>query len=70
MSHHTIELSIEKALYTITSTIGVTPLWERELVKGDYQLQSYKRWIDSNRCCKRKCKELYYNRITYLKGWM
>ena len=62
--------SLNKALFEITSSLGIHPKWEKELVESDYYLQTYKRWEESNKCCPSKCKELYHNRISYLKGWM
>ena len=62
--------SLNKALFEISSSLGIHPKWESELVKSDYYLQTYKRWEESNVMCSYKCKELYHNRISYLKGWI
>ena len=63
--------SLNKALFEFTSSLGIHPKWERELVESDYHLQTYKRWLEKpNVMCTHKCKELYYNRISYLKGWI
>lgn len=62
--------SLNKALFEITSSLGIHPKWEKELVESDYHLQTYKRWEESNAMCSYKCKDLYLNRISYLKGWI
>ena len=62
--------SLNKVLFEITSSLGIHPKWERELIEKDYHLQTFKRWEESDVMCTHKCKELYYNRISYLKGWI
>lgn len=62
-------IGIQQAIFHISSSIGISLRWERELVKEDYHLQTYKRWMSSKKVCTLKCRELYNNRINYLKGW-
>jgi hypothetical protein len=62
--------SLNKALFEITSSLGIHPKWERDLLQTDYHLQTYKRWQESNKCSYNCCRELYYNRIQFLKGWI
>ena len=62
--------SLNKALFEITSSLGIHPKWERDLLQTDYHLQTYKRWEHTNKCCPSKCRELYLNRIQFLKGWI
>ena len=57
-------------IYQLQHSVGITPQWERNLLKGDTKLQSYKRWMQSGKCCPKRCKDLYDMRISYLKGWM
>jgi|TARA_B110000211_G_scaffold151951_1_gene172818 hypothetical protein len=64
--------SLNKALFEISSSLGIHPKWENELIKSDYHLQTYKRWEEGS-SCESKCKvikDLYLNRIHYLKGWI
>lgn len=63
---------LNKALFEISSSLGIHPKWENELIKSDYHLQTYKRWEEGS-SCESKCKvikDLYLNRIHYLKGWI
>ena len=57
-------------IYQLQHSVGITPKWEQQLVMGDTKLQSYKRWMKSDKVCSQSCKELYDMRISYLKGWM
>ena len=68
-SNSTPYIGIQQAIFHISSSIGISLRWEKELVKKDYHLQTYKRWMSSKKVCTLKCRELYNNRINYLKGW-
>ena len=56
-------------IYIILHNFGIQPKWEKELIEKDTHLKLYKLWMKKN-VCKRKCDELYHNRLNYLKGWL
>lgn len=56
-------------IYIIQHSIGISPQWERDLIKKDSHLKLYKCWMKKN-ICKKSVHELYHNRLNYLMGWI
>ncbi len=63
-------MKIGYIIYSVQHSIGIQPDWERKLIEEDTHLKTYKRWMGKENVCKRKCDELYHNRLNFLKGWL
>ena len=63
-------MKISYLIYITQHTIGIQPKWETNLIESDTHLQTYKRWMRNEKVCKKKCDELYHNRLNFLKGWL
>jgi len=62
-------MKISYFIYSIQHNLGIQPKWERDLIKSDPHLTTFKLWMSktSNCTC---CHELYHNRLNYLMGWL
>lgn len=63
-------MNFDYLIYGAHRFFGIRPKWERNLIQRDYQLRTYLKWKRSKKCSNIKCDELYYNRLSYLKGWL
>jgi len=63
-------MKIDYIIYSVQHSIGIKPKWEAELIESDPHLQTYKGWMKKDGVCKKKCDELYHNRLNFLKGWL
>ena len=62
-------MKIDYIIYSVQHAVGHQPKWERDLIESDTHLKTYKLWM-GKLTCKKKCDELYHNRLNYLKGWI
>ena len=62
-------MKIDYIIYSVQHAVGHQPKWETELIESDIHLKTYKTWMGKS-TCKKKCDELYHNRLNYLKGWI
>jgi len=62
-------MKLSKFIYTIQHNIGISPKWERDLIKTDTHLKTYKLWMKGCEC-RYLAHQLYHNRLNYLKGWL
>jgi len=63
-------MKIDYIIYSVQHLVGIQPKWETELIEEDTHLKTYKGWMSKERVCKKKCDELYHNRLNFLKGWL
>jgi hypothetical protein len=63
-------MKIDYIIYSVQHSIGIQPKWETKLIESDTHLKTYKGWMSKERICKKKCDELYHNRLNFLKGWL
>jgi len=63
-------MKIDYIIYSVQHSIGIQPDWETKLIESDTHLKTYKRWMGKDKVCKKKCDELYHNRLNFLKGWL
>ena len=62
-------MKIDYIIYSVQHAVGHEPKWERDLIESDTHLKTFKTWM-GKMTCKKKCDELYHNRLNYLKGWI